>query len=100
MLDVGCSQIYNMSIANNWRQKYNVLVGDGQDVQGDYSDLLSRSLFCLVATGRWAGGWATGGMELMLPGCNRALVRTHAAASTLAAGTPLRAQPSFLRTPF
>ncbi|KAG2444184.1 hypothetical protein HYH02_009122 [Chlamydomonas schloesseri] len=59
-------KIYNMSITHNWREKYNVLVGDGEDVHGDYSDLLSRSLFCLVATG---DGWSARTEDAVLHGC-------------------------------
>ncbi|KAJ9526662.1 hypothetical protein QJQ45_017584 [Haematococcus lacustris] len=40
--------VYKMVQDNNLKEKYNILVGDGGDVPGSYSELLSRSLFCLV----------------------------------------------------
>ncbi|GIL48810.1 hypothetical protein Vafri_5227 [Volvox africanus] len=58
--------LYNRSLEENWREKYNVLLGDHATVQGDYSSLLSRSLFCLVAPG---DGWSPRLEDAVLHGC-------------------------------
>ncbi|GFH19809.1 EGF-like domain-containing protein [Haematococcus lacustris] len=39
--------VYKLVQENNFKEKYNILVGDGGEVPGSYSELLSRSLFCL-----------------------------------------------------
>jgi hypothetical protein len=36
---------------NDWRQRYSILIGAREDIEGDYSNLLSRSRFCLLAPG-------------------------------------------------
>ena len=40
-----------VGLAQPWRQRYRVVVGDGDVARGDYSELLRRSVFCLVAPG-------------------------------------------------
>ncbi|GLI69588.1 hypothetical protein VaNZ11_014247 [Volvox africanus] len=59
-------KIYKLAKDNDWAVKYRVLIGDGSDVPGDYSDMLSRSLFCLVATG---DGWSARTEDAVLHGC-------------------------------
>ncbi|EFJ41258.1 hypothetical protein VOLCADRAFT_119761, partial [Volvox carteri f. nagariensis] len=59
-------KIYRLAKENNWQDKHNILIGDAADVPGDYSDLLSRSLFCLVATG---DGWSARTEDAVLHGC-------------------------------
>ncbi len=54
------AQIYKLARDNDWATKYRVLIGDDSDVPGDYSDMLSRSVFCLVATGELRGGEGEG----------------------------------------
>ena len=39
-----------LSKENDWKGKHNVLIGGGE-IQGDYTDLLSSSKYCLVAPG-------------------------------------------------
>ncbi|EFJ51205.1 acetylglucosaminyltransferase [Volvox carteri f. nagariensis] len=58
--------LYNLSISERWREKYNVLLGDTSTVHGDYSVLLSQSLFCLVAPG---DGWSPRLEDAVLHGC-------------------------------
>lgn len=41
----------NISRAENWRDKHNIMYGDRKDIKGDYSELLSRSTFCFVLPG-------------------------------------------------
>ncbi len=36
-----------------WQQKYNVLIGDGGDIPGHYSEHMASSKFCLVVPGEW-----------------------------------------------
>ncbi|GFR40870.1 hypothetical protein Agub_g1521 [Astrephomene gubernaculifera] len=59
-------KIYKLAKDNDWASKYKVLIGDGSDVLGDYSDMLSRSVFCLVATG---DGWSARTEDAVLHGC-------------------------------
>ncbi|PNH01148.1 putative glucuronoxylan glucuronosyltransferase F8H, partial [Tetrabaena socialis] len=44
--------LYNLSKSERWDEKYAVLLGDVRTVWGDYSELLARSLFCLVPPGQ------------------------------------------------
>ncbi len=41
----------NISRAENWREKHNIMYGDRKDIKGDYSELLGRSTFCFVLPG-------------------------------------------------
>jgi hypothetical protein len=41
-----------------WGKKYGMMIGTPQEVQGDYSMLLSQSVFCLVMPGEPAAGAA------------------------------------------
>ncbi|GIL47978.1 hypothetical protein Vafri_4701 [Volvox africanus] len=59
-------KLYQLAIDNKWREKHNILVGDSRDIQGEYSDLLSRSLFCIVAAG---DGWSARMEDAVLHGC-------------------------------
>ena len=34
-----------------WREQHSIYIGTRDDIEGDYSQLLSRSKFCLVAPG-------------------------------------------------
>jgi hypothetical protein len=36
---------------DQWRQKYNILIGARDNYPGDYPEMLSRSIFCLVLPG-------------------------------------------------
>ncbi|KXZ53464.1 hypothetical protein GPECTOR_7g914 [Gonium pectorale] len=58
--------IYKLAKDNDWESIHSVLIGDSSDISGDYSDLLSRSLFCLVATG---DGWSARTEDAVLHGC-------------------------------
>ncbi|GAX85634.1 hypothetical protein CEUSTIGMA_g13049.t1 [Chlamydomonas eustigma] len=50
----------------NWRKRFGVMYGARGDVKGDYSDLMSRSLFCLHLPG---DGWSSRFEEAILHGC-------------------------------
>ncbi|GFR49991.1 hypothetical protein Agub_g12137 [Astrephomene gubernaculifera] len=58
--------LYNMSREGNWREKYNVWFGDTRNVPGDYSELLAKSVFCLVLPG---DGWSPRLEDAVLHGC-------------------------------
>mmetsp|Transcript_19563 Transcript_19563/g.42445 ORF Transcript_19563/g.42445 Transcript_19563/m.42445 type:complete len:788 (+) Transcript_19563:181-2544(+) len=58
--------LHRLSIEKGWREKHNVVIGDSQDVHGDYTDLLSRSKYCLVAPG---DGWSGRAEDAILHGC-------------------------------
>ena len=50
-------RVYNASKEQGWKDKYNILVGGYEDAFGDYSEMLSRSRFCLVMPGAWGCWW-------------------------------------------
>eukprot|EP00798_Chlamydomonas_sp_ICE-L_P028910 gene28910-32105_t len=41
-------KMHNLSLHNNWTHKYNIIIGDRKDAQGDYSTFMSRAKYCLV----------------------------------------------------
>lgn len=43
-------RLLKLSKDNDWKGKHNVIFG-GREIEGAYSDLLSRSKYCLVAPG-------------------------------------------------
>jgi hypothetical protein len=43
-----------------WERKYGMRIGTPQEVPGDYSDLLAKSVFCLVMPGGDGQGWLAG----------------------------------------
>lgn len=57
----GRAQIYKLAKQGDWGNKHKFYVGDRDDVKGEYSDLISRAKFCLVAAGELqaTGGSAT-----------------------------------------
>ncbi|GBF90972.1 exostosin-like glycosyltransferase [Raphidocelis subcapitata] len=50
----------------NWSGRYNIHVGGYDEIEGDYGQLLARSVFCLVAAG---DGWSARFDDAMLHGC-------------------------------
>jgi hypothetical protein len=58
--------LYQLSKELGWREKHQVFIGDVDDVKGDYSDLLTRSKFCLVPAG---DGWSARSEDSILHGC-------------------------------
>ncbi|KAG2424765.1 hypothetical protein HXX76_014189 [Chlamydomonas incerta] len=58
--------LFNQSLAEGWKDKYNVLFGDTRHVHGDYSSLLARSVFCFVLPG---DGWSPRLEDAILHGC-------------------------------
>jgi hypothetical protein len=42
-----------MSLENDWRNKYGIMIGDGEDLPINYGELLARSVFCLVLPGEY-----------------------------------------------
>ncbi|KAG2444185.1 hypothetical protein HYH02_009123 [Chlamydomonas schloesseri] len=59
-------KVYQLAKEGGWREQHRFLVGDPEDLPGDYSDMLSRSLFCLVAAG---DGWSARLEDAVLHGC-------------------------------
>jgi hypothetical protein len=66
--------VYQLSKDNDWRGKHNMWIGGYEDTPGDYSDMLARSIFCLVMPGGWPPGPAA--------------AAAAAVAAAAAAGTP------------
>ncbi len=44
-------KLYHLSTSEKWQDKYNILIGDQDDIPGDYSKGLASSRYCLVAPG-------------------------------------------------
>lgn len=44
-------KLHQLTHAHNWTERFSVKIGGAEDVPGDYSELLSTSLFCVVAPG-------------------------------------------------
>ncbi len=44
-------KLYKLSKDGGWREKHRIFILGPQEAYGQYSQLLSRSIFCLVATG-------------------------------------------------
>ena len=40
---------YRLAQEDNWREKYNILIGERRVYPGGYSEHLARSVFCLVS---------------------------------------------------
>ncbi|KAG1661030.1 hypothetical protein FOA52_005345 [Chlamydomonas sp. UWO 241] len=59
-------RLYKLWLDNDWKTKHNVWIGDRHDVPGEYSDMLARSKFCLVAPG---DGWSGRVEDSILHGC-------------------------------
>ncbi len=55
-------KVYQLSKDNEWRGKHNMWIGGYDDTPGDYSEMLARSIFCLVMPGALPGG-----LVLLLP---------------------------------
>lgn len=43
--------LYKHAREEDWKVKFNILIGDRNDIQGDYSELLASSKYCVVAPG-------------------------------------------------
>ena len=59
-------RLYKLARENNWREKHKVMIGDSSDLNIEYSELLSRSKYCLVAPG---DGWSARAEDSVLHGC-------------------------------
>ena len=59
-------KIGKLAKEDNWKERYGAYVGDHDNIQGEYSELLTRSLFCLVLQG---DGWSARFDDAVLHGC-------------------------------
>ncbi|KAG2488200.1 hypothetical protein HYH03_013194 [Edaphochlamys debaryana] len=59
-------RLFNLSTENDWPKRFNVILGDTHAIHGDYSELLAKSLFCLVPPG---DGWSPRMEDAVLHGC-------------------------------
>ncbi|GFR49029.1 hypothetical protein Agub_g11051, partial [Astrephomene gubernaculifera] len=59
-------RLYELGKLHDWRSRYAVLIGDGSDVPGSYSEQLASSRFCVVAPG---DGWSARMEDAVLHGC-------------------------------
>jgi hypothetical protein len=44
-------RVYKKAVEQDWKKKHSIWIGDGEDIPGPYSELLGRSIFCLVMPG-------------------------------------------------
>ncbi|KXZ50759.1 hypothetical protein GPECTOR_15g444 [Gonium pectorale] len=58
--------LYNLTRQQRWGEKYGVVLGDTHSIMGDYSTMLSKSVFCLVPPG---DGWSPRMEDAVLHGC-------------------------------
>ncbi|KAG2501893.1 hypothetical protein HYH03_000391 [Edaphochlamys debaryana] len=59
-------KLFNLAVEHKWFDKHRIVIGTGEHVRGDYSQLLARSKFCLVAPG---DGWSPRAEDAILHGC-------------------------------
>ncbi|EFN56537.1 hypothetical protein CHLNCDRAFT_51514 [Chlorella variabilis] len=59
-------RLANASAAGGWLEKHKIVMGEHDVVEGDYSELLASSTFCLVLPG---DGWSARMDDAMLHGC-------------------------------
>ncbi|KAG2424862.1 hypothetical protein HYH02_015125 [Chlamydomonas schloesseri] len=70
-------RLYKLWKEHDWKQKYNVLIGDGSDVPGGYSEHLASAKFCVVAPG---DGWSARLEDAVLHGCVPVIVMDNVSA--------------------
>ncbi|KIZ02089.1 exostosin-like glycosyltransferase [Monoraphidium neglectum] len=58
-------KLARLSKEQSWLSRYNISIGGYDEITGDYSELLARSVFCLVAAG---DGWSARFDDAMLHG--------------------------------
>ncbi|KAJ9511447.1 hypothetical protein QJQ45_029894, partial [Haematococcus lacustris] len=60
-------RLYALAQQQQWATKHAIFIGEPNDIPGDYSQLLARSRFCLVAPG--GDGWSSRAEDAVLHGC-------------------------------
>ncbi|KAG2488355.1 hypothetical protein HYH03_013045 [Edaphochlamys debaryana] len=70
-------KLYTLSVVNHWAEKHRVYIGDNNEIHGEYSTHLARSVFCAVVPG---DGYAMRFEDAVLHGCLPLIImdRTHA----------------------
>lgn len=61
-------KLHKLSVKHNWREKHRIFIGDrfGSELTGDYTELLRRSVFCLVLPG---DGYSARAVDAIAHGC-------------------------------
>ena len=59
-------RLHKLAIDNDWKGKHKIFIGDGSEIPGDYSILLSDSKYALVLPG---DGWSARAEDAVLHGC-------------------------------
>ncbi len=44
-------RLHRLAKEQDWKSRHSIWIGTGAELQGSYSELLARSLFCLVLPG-------------------------------------------------
>ncbi|KAL6749482.1 exostosin-like glycosyltransferase [Haematococcus lacustris] len=75
-------KLYKLSIKEQWREKYTIMIGDRNDLPPGYSEWLARSKYCLVAPG---DGWSGRMEDAILHGCVPVIImdQVHAVFETI-----------------
>lgn len=59
-------RVAKAALEGKWQEKHNIVVGGYEKIQGEYTELMSSSVFCLVMMG---DGWSARMDDAMLHGC-------------------------------
>ncbi|MEW5298002.1 MAG: hypothetical protein WDW36_001167 [Sanguina aurantia] len=75
-------RLYNISKTERWNVTYNIHIGERDDVPGEYSDLLTRSVFAILLPGE---GWSSRMEDALLNGAIPVVILddTHVALESL-----------------
>ncbi|MEW5312044.1 MAG: hypothetical protein WDW38_003706 [Sanguina aurantia] len=75
-------RLYNISQTQRWNETYNIHIGERDDVSGEYSDLLTRSVFAILLPGE---GWSSRMEDALLNGAIPVVILddTHVALESL-----------------
>ncbi|KAL6745753.1 exostosin-like glycosyltransferase [Haematococcus lacustris] len=75
-------KLYKLSIKEQWRERYTIMIGDRNDLPPGYSEWLARSKYCLVAPG---DGYSGRMEDAILHGCVPVIImdQVHAVFETI-----------------
>ncbi|KAG2486464.1 hypothetical protein HYH03_014911 [Edaphochlamys debaryana] len=68
-------RLHQLARERGWKESHGVLIGDGSEVPGGYSEQLAASKFCIVGTG--CDGWSARMEDAVLHGCVPVIIMDH-----------------------